>query len=479
MIKSSEVIEYSETFWESEGFKGNSSCWENLKSYLENYPKKNKLFVIAEKDYIDKNYLIDYVNYYSRCFEDVGRKTTRFHFFEAKSKEEICSLFSKMLTTGDCAQHCKKINEQYLGFIVKKPNNNGVVGRTILKKYPEIDKNGDRRILNVFRENKVNLFGVSLSLDSLPFQEQDGAVSACATVAIWTALQSLGRKFEVSVPLAPSEITDMAFSSGALVDSKKFPNEGLTTYQIINSFRDLGYEVYPYKDLYHYDEDFLSGLIKAFVRYGIPMVALLSLIDKTGRLDGHAVIISGYKCDEKTGAISHLYVHDDQIGPYSKVEFFDSETYLKAKEDLKNNYHYKIENPLCLWRNEWTSRNGMKYIILDQLLIPLYPKIRMSYARIAKFVRILRAEDFVTENSQVDCFLADNNSYKKSIVEDLIPTFQYREDGIKILRSQLPRFFWVVRFMAPHELCFDQLFDATKSDPHSRPIHEIFLYNEY
>jgi len=51
-------------------------------SYLLRYlGYLNANTVVIEEDYIDKDYLIDYANYYARSFKDYKKKTTRLHFF--------------------------------------------------------------------------------------------------------------------------------------------------------------------------------------------------------------------------------------------------------------------------------------------------------------------------------------------------------------------------------------------------------------
>lgn len=37
---------------------------------------------IVEDNYIDKDFLIDYANYYSRAFKQINRTTQRIHFFQ-------------------------------------------------------------------------------------------------------------------------------------------------------------------------------------------------------------------------------------------------------------------------------------------------------------------------------------------------------------------------------------------------------------
>jgi hypothetical protein len=58
--------------------------------------------------------------------------------------------------------------------------------------------------------------------------------------------------------------------------------------------------------------------LKAYINASIPLIALLEL-KKKEKVSWHAVVISGYRRDEKR-KVKELYVHDDQIGPYSSVK---------------------------------------------------------------------------------------------------------------------------------------------------------------
>lgn len=57
---------------------GHSYIGEYLFKYLNNL--KAKTYII-ESEYIDKDYLIDYSNFYSRSFDIKEKFTTRLHFF--------------------------------------------------------------------------------------------------------------------------------------------------------------------------------------------------------------------------------------------------------------------------------------------------------------------------------------------------------------------------------------------------------------
>jgi len=439
-----DLKKYTPDLWKE--FEGISNSWGTIQNYVEKYPKDGELFIVKEDNYIDKDYLIDFTNFYARCFDEIDKKVTRIHFFKSE-ESKLKALFSSLGKDEDFDTITKQINKEYLGFIIKKPmfkgaigSFNGAIGRTVLRRYPKEADVNNVRILNVYKQNKINLFGIPLKLKSLPFQEQDRAVSACATISIWTALQALEERFNISVPLAPSEITAKAFEPGSLIESTKFPNEGLNIHQMTGVFSRLGYEIVPYK-LDKAQHDFFSNLITAYIDFGIPIIAILDLTTANGAHAGHSVVISGYKYNHRKNKIVELYIHDDNIGPYSSVIF-------------------KKDN-IFQWENEWVLQWGYKKVNVEELLIPLYHKIRLNFTKI-----YFNELSFLKKQSElsgffIKGFLMDINEYKKELLQKILPTACCKEPAEKILTSQLPKFCWVIRIMNEDSPISDLIFDAT------------------
>lgn len=437
----------------------NSNVASRLINYIKKHPEfSNKLGMscLIEEDYIDKDYLIDYSMFYSRCFSDIGRKTRRIHFFNTKPSD-LKSRIEKIYNNSNLEKEILELNKLYFGFIVKKPTPNGSIGRSVMKKYPSNANNGDERHLEVYCLNHVNIHGIALKIESLPYQEQDHAVSACATISIWTALKALEEKFHTSLALAPSEITNFAYESSSIFDSPRFPNDGLNLYQMVNVFAKLGYEVIVYElNKICEDKQFIQDIIMGYLSYGLPIIASLDIHSKNGEIDGHATVISGYRLNGKK-KISQLYVHDDQITAYSSVEF--------KRGDFRN------------WRNDWCVTKGYKKVTLDSFLIPLYHKIRLPFT----FIYTKYIKDFRKALGQYGCvitpLLRDVNLYKQEIIKELLPTATLKDEIKKILIKPLPRYFWIIRVStndgAP---LVDLLLDATHpivNDPVYIPFHDF------
>lgn len=89
-------------------------------SYVQQMDEKDYCkTVVIESDYIDRDHLLDYQNYYSRSFRPVGRKVKRVHFF---SNSFTLDEFNYALENNSIDQVCG----YYLGFTIVKPVANKV-----------------------------------------------------------------------------------------------------------------------------------------------------------------------------------------------------------------------------------------------------------------------------------------------------------------------------------------------------------------
>ncbi|MCD6193703.1 MAG: hypothetical protein J7L26_09575 [Candidatus Aminicenantes bacterium] len=198
--------------------------------------------IIRENSYVSKDYLIDYSLFYSRSFKEYPRFTQRLHFF---SKRVSLGDLKEFLSKGYTCKITPELNRHYLGFTVIKPTLPSSLGKTVLKTYPEREKGNTRHFLK--KRERVSFCGIPLEVHSLPFQEQDQAVSACATVSLWICLHALQSLYHEGEVISPGEITQLAFSIYPFPKEPAFPSEGLLLpYQILGFFRKLDWECIEY-----------------------------------------------------------------------------------------------------------------------------------------------------------------------------------------------------------------------------------------
>ena len=383
---------------------------------------------VLEEKYIDKGHIIDYQKFYSRSFKDYGRITKRIHFF---AKDFSTADFKESLENNDIGY----LQDTYLGFVVIRPiegsDGNPLIGRALLKTYAD-EENGEKRVF-VRGDYEASLFGIPLSIRSLPFQAQDQGVSRCATVALWAALHPLGDSFGTPRH-TPVEITEISTSLPSL--SRQFPSSGLTWAQMINYVRSIGLDVEAILIKRGINPDIIPSAVKAYIEAGLPLIGALKLTKKNGSPEYHAVTITGHKCDSM-GEVKELYVHDDQIGPYSRV---------------------KPDGSFKVWENEWNDKGYN--VELEKLLIPIYPKIRITFELIYPFY--LRMKDIIKSYGPdfgEGLYLISIQEYKKFLLKKSL------EKKEEILTMPLSRFLWVMRTYYKNQPLWDCVYDSTSVYP--------------
>jgi hypothetical protein len=416
--------------------------------------------IVAEYEYVDHDYLEDYAEYYVKCFQQYNRKCLRIHFFSNSFQEEdICNL----LIGRETPISQGFLNEGYLGFIVVKPLPQTIFGRTCIRTYA-----GNRsRHFPITRTYQVNLFGLGLEVSSsLAFQEQDKAVAACATSALWSVFQGTGKLFQHSIP-SPSEITKAATENTAK-DNRAFPSCGLSSYEMARAIRRVGLEPELVRVSDYY---LLKCTIYAYLRAKIPMIFGVRVYnnDPTDGLSftgAHAVAVTGYCISQsapqpfgltnfrlRANSIDKIYVHDDQIGPFSRMDFGGNEVSEGGQ----------LCEALSL---SWHNRNGLG--VPDILLIPLYNKIRIPFGTIHDEVLqldrlvtlALQAGEVISQGEGVewDVYLTTVNDLKESVLSSTCVNHEMREI---ILFMNMPKYIWRSTAYINDSKVVDLLFDAT------------------
>ena len=214
-----------------------------------------------------------------------------------------------------------------------------------------------------------------------------------------------------------------------------------------NILRNTSYS--PKKD------DIVSDIVKAYVNFGLPVIVLLNLW-KTGSNhlkqpadDYHAGVISGYRFEKNN--VTELYIHDDKIGPFHKVEPEDN--FLQWITDLK--------------------KQGYSKIVVDKLLIPIYPKIRLKFSYIYQsYLGSKRSWEKLGDADNVfdtELLLFESKKYKESlsskkftyIIDVGDKETEKENDKFAFLTHSLPRYLWVIRRKINEKYYQDAIFDAT------------------
>lgn len=427
-----------------------------LKDYLSS-PDMNAKTIVIEENYISKDFLHDYATYYALCFEEYPKFCKRVHLFSNQfDAQEFNSVILKKET--DCTEFWR----HYLGFVVVKPIPVTVIGYTVLKMYSNSEYFNDRNFWGV-RPYKVHLYGNEIELVSLAFQEQDSVLSACATTAIWSMLNKASVDFH-TILKSPSQITKDADKT-SLDGSRLFPNKGLSVLQICQAIQNSGLvsEIkQPNQQIQHpslssnlniVTNTYLKKILNAYSPVGIPIILIIS-VPTNGTYGLHAITISGFKQNAPVSIapkaeiswlsdnIEKFYAHDDQWGPFARINF---------------NGDFELNTPWSVFH----STNNPTFV--TNIVVPVYPKIRISYEDIEYIV--LGLDSILTlffENKIVGDLVWDikinfseeiKNKIKCSNLDD--------EDKLNYLKRSSPKYIWIASCYIDDIKVFDFIFDAT------------------
>lgn len=289
--------------------------------------------IAIEEHYIDRDHMEDHSVFYARSLFPYPNHCKRVHFF-SKSIDEVQSSLDELrreAANKDADAYRKACRDfstsSYLGFCVIRPLRGCPVGRTILSAPDGQGEASARPEFNCTRIYEVHFLGVDLFVKGLPFQQQDKAVAACATTAIWSSLH-MARGLEDIGHATPAQIT-MRAAQNSLPFGRAMPSEGLSVDQMCQAIQATG----------------VSPLLQKADKFDVARALLYSatesavapvLITKTNS-GHHAVTVAGMLIREdlakpergvldRAASLDTVYIHDDRLGPYipAKVKKYDT-----------------------------------------------------------------------------------------------------------------------------------------------------------
>jgi hypothetical protein len=436
--------------------------------------------VLLETQYVDKDYLDDYSKFYVRRFSSKDHKCARLHFFTGTTTHQD---FENWLTSGLRDDEHRTLKNSYLGFMIIKPLPRTFIGKTCLRLYPTFD-HASR--LHLTRTYAVNLFGIALEVHSIAFQEQDKVVAACATTAIWSALNGISSLPIRSIPSC-SEITTAAinFVPGS---NNRFPSTELSQKQILRALDVAGYRHHSHS-LKDASADEVFDLASCYLRSGIPLILGADVFDgKEGtKLGAHASAILG--CETAT-AERALYVHDDRLGPFARASVSkssDVSEIIGPQAGVLFSLQEKDDSGAWQATRDFIALKSLVAITDKKVRLPLIVAmrtcefIRKTYRAGAELMvkaGQIKAEHLeqVSSDLTFQIELAEVSQLKAELLrEPLITTtttpearWSFRdwstdpgERRAAFLSRPFARFHWVARFKHAGATAFLVLFDAT------------------
>ena len=445
-----------------------------LYRYLHDGQKSNSVdactAMVLENVYHSVEYSAEYVAYYSGCFCGFEPFGKRVHFFGNLSPAEVDTALLGSFSGQDEEESAGALQKAYLGFVALRPIPAVQIGYTCLVPYARKDEVGDANRMFLTREKQVHLAGIRLSVRGAPFMQQDRAVAACATTALWGALQLLPHETE-GVPPSTVAITEGA--TKYKIKTRRFPaRKGLDRDQMTQAIRQCGWapEVLdPTHDL-----DLARILLGAYAHSDRPAVIIARRVEpQPERGIAHALVQVGVS-DRNTSedlfewstdhvtiqvpAPKKIYVHDDRIGPYMRA-------FLEMVEDPLQLPGTEFPG-LRLERDRGSDKPVIERWIILGYLVPHHPSIRLNmldlYNTNRSVVRTLHSKVFPTSDTfrlRMDIRL----KYAQDYLADIPARIRKPADeASKFYRAvTFPRFVGVVSVSLEGAPLYDLVWDTT------------------
>lgn len=476
----------SRAFWyevrEASGLPENadSDQVKYLFSYLTSREVQARTLIV-EEPYVDRHYLEEYTGYYASALRPPRSKATRIHVLSCVLDDAELGLWIEE-TKSDFATVQSRFQSAYLGFVVIRPLPSAPIGRSILRPYKGLSS---RCFAAASTEYRVHLAGFELAVRGMPFQQQDQAVGACATTAIWSALARVMRADggRAATPLAVT-----AAATKYLVRGRALPaNAGLDLDQIQGAVREFGYSPYLLKSAGDRGHAGFTIALKCYLRSGIPVILRIRHEDEN---DAHAITVVGFReSDEEEEAddivlrlhdgayelrstgLSRLYVHDDRLGPYARAVWLPRHSNELPTLQLKPrspDLEKKFSSKATVWG----------------AIVPLYPKLRLSAEDLIAY-----AGDFLPlmvwavgqhrrEALKVEPRFMHGGQYLHDLHTLDIASSRVR---LFVTAALLSRYVGIIRFCLGTEWFADVICDTTdirRDVPHAAPVLGIIPREE-
>lgn len=428
--------------------------------------------MLIEEPYVDRHFLTEYQGYYATALRQVPRHTTRLHLF--KHPFRLQDVLQELSEADDDERAAvqDRLQQGYLGFIVLRPLLAAPVGRTVLRWFQREDT---RCFGPQPPPHRVHILGLRLKAHGVQFHQQDQAVGACATAAIWCALAAVMRRDGRRSP-TPLAVTEAATRS--VPTSRALPAvAGLTLEQMVGAINAVGCSPDIFKPV---GNDSLFMLqVMTYVRSGIPVVLQ---VREDGHSEGHAITVVGFRTTGKEDrarvveyplspsrslrwlGVTKLYVHDDRLGPYARVRWNLPTSPGEAKADEGEGENGSTLPVLMFDHGSSNRSQPLHPMRVWTAIAPLYPKIRISAGdllRVAMEVwpvaSHLAGEDRRNAVILETCFTQSGHYLRE--VHTLPMEGARRQEAISTL--VLSRYVGVLRFRTGDDWLLDIVCDAT------------------
>lgn len=427
-----------------------------LRRCLEVARSNGATTVVIETRYIDLDYRSEFSAFFSKTFAAQPDTAHRLHFFKAPLKVEQLWRLPE--------------NHGYLGYVIIRPSELGVVGRSVLPPPP-----GLTEAVRTSIDEVIHFFGTPLTISGVPFVQQDTQLGRCAHAAAWMCHYVAARRGDVARrPMADFSL----HAEPGLGWGRPLPSEGLTVQQLLELLRifDLPPAFYSVQRL-EYDlpwgqpsptwpgdptpehggfwDTRLISICCRYLNSGFPV--LIGTVD-------HAFTLCGYEREPRDNQPDWIRFvrHDDQRGPYLVVDdvFHDV--------DKDSGYSYTPWDSIIVPLPDklWLPPEPVEYaasVILENFARAVETRIPEA----GKVLQMIKDQDL-----SLHTYARTANDFKAHLDRGMDETVQ-REYRL----ARFSRYVWVVELVSRElrkagkdSVLGEIIFDATSSETNPKPL---------
>lgn len=406
--------------------------------FLERYVGTKCKVLDIEYPYYDNDYLSSYYALYAKKHKSYSKKCYRLVFFSDAEKNDM------------------------IGYMTLRPTYHGThICKTMFEPHLFLSENASL----ILSKEKVHYMGGECSFTVFPQMGQEGAVSACAHVSVWSILRSFSNRFQ---NYGAFRIADIA-NKTVQFDRKTIPTDGLTINQISNLFTQVGFSpVILRRENDNFDDEIIS-----YLESGIPLVGVISERN-------HAVAMIGV-CERSKTTLPESYMQ--------KIVSSDSKTYEIALHSkyisgifVNDDHSFPYAMVKKFPAGDDTTNAVVPYVMrdIDYIVVPFHHRVYMHYREVYAFF-----QNFFKKNAErlnwdpkmvVRIFLVSSNRYKEYICNEESKIENVISDVI--LSMETPKFMWCFEITRQDKSDVDEvdhimLIDSTASFIEGDPI--LFL----
>lgn len=473
-------------------YKELCEIYESLQKFVtesidwEKVTKEHPIILSYETPYFDKDYLSTFYAYHAKKFVKQSRLCARLHFYRVEN-----GLNSRgILPDGrqpSSYEDIEKLNLTYLGYIVLRPNENGLnIGRSYV--VPSLCTQRDLDL--ILGDFSGNILGKRFSWKSFPYMMQEGDFDVCAHIAVWTIVRYYGSNYRAFADTVLGDIVVKAHKNyGRGVVSTGLNIQQVADLMAVHSHIPI---IVKSKDFDQTGLSFRNELL-TYVESAIPFVGFLSYKEHALAVMGHTkpdyqLLQNPFFCRQARVTWSRNYIHDKNDFSLPLIDYASLISGLVVMDDNKTPYREIFDQVDCVYDTENNFRTtdyGIQNI--DAAIVPFHRDMQFGYPAAVNAVKNIFYQCWEKINSEhKSCeekcddgtllisyeklgfasleqdvvfriFLASSNTLKEHFREVLENNrINYSEDDIfrvqTILYSNLPKFVWCIEISTVEEI---------------------------